>query len=140
MRITDTLVIDEAEIEERYMRASGAGGQHVNKTESAVQLRFNLKASAALTGDQKSRLRRLAGSRLTNDGEILIRAENSRSRERNRQDARDRLRQLIERCLAAPKPRRKSRPSLAAVRRVRQTKEHRSAKKAARRRPARDED
>lgn len=139
MRITDTLVIDEAEIEERYMRASGAGGQHVNKTESAIQLRFNALENRALTADQKTRLKKLAGSRMTLGGEILIRAENSRSRERNRAEARERLRRLIERCLTAPKPRKKSRPSLASVRRQKDAKMHRSGLKASRRKPTSDD-
>lgn len=139
MRITDTLVIDEAEIEERYMRASGAGGQHVNKTESAIQIRFNAQENRDLTADQKARLRKLAGSRMTLGGEVLIRAESSRSRERNRAEARERLRNLIERCLIAPKPRKKSRPSLASVRRHKESKMQRSGLKASRRRPASDD-
>lgn len=136
MWISDQLVIDEAEIEEKFIRASGPGGQHVNTTESAVQLRFNMAANTRLTPEQKSRLKRLAGSRMTALGELVIRAETHRSRERNRQEARERLRSLIERCLIAPKPRKKSRPSLAAVKRTKQAKAHQSAKKAGRKRPA----
>lgn len=139
MKITETLVIDEAEIEERYMRASGPGGQHVNKTESAVQLRFNARANRQLSEDQKARLGKLAGSRMTSEGEILIRADASRSRERNRADARERLRTLIERCLVAPKPRKKSRPSLASVRRQKEAKARRSATKQSRRKPGADD-
>ena len=139
MRITDTLVIDEAEIEERYMRASGAAGQHVNKTESPIQIRFTAQENRDLTADQKARLKKLAGSRMTLGGEVLIRAESSRSRERNRAEARERLRNLIERCLTAPKPRKKSRPSLASVRRHKESKMQRSGLKASRRRPASDD-
>ncbi len=135
MRITDTLVIDEAEIEERYMRASGPGGQHVNKTESAIQLRFNALASRQLDDGQKARLKKLAGSRMTAEGEVLIRADASRSRERNRAEARERLRALIERCLTPPKPRKKSRPSLASIRKQKEAKMRRSATKQSRKRP-----
>ncbi|WP_300530102.1 alternative ribosome rescue aminoacyl-tRNA hydrolase ArfB [Maricaulis sp.] len=136
MRITDELVIDEAEIEERFIRASGPGGQHVNTTDSAVQLRFDVEACAALAPDVKARLKRLAGSRLTKDGVLVIRADTQRARERNRADARSRLRTLIERALIAPKPRKKSRPSLAAVRRAKEAKARISAKKTARKKPS----
>lgn len=136
MRISDELVIDETEIEEKYVRASGAGGQHVNTTDSAVQLRFNLEASHALKPDVKARLKRLAGSRMTKDGVLVIRAETHRARERNRIEARARLKALIERALIAPKPRKKSRPSLASVKRAKEAKARMSAKKASRKKPS----
>lgn len=139
MRITDTLVINEAEIEERFMRASGPGGQHVNKTESGVQLRFSVRATTAFTPEQKTRLIRLAGSRMTQDGELLIRADNQRSRDRNRSEARERLRSLIERCLTPPKPRKKSRPSLASVRKQKDAKARKSAVKSLRKKPGRED-
>ena len=134
MRITDTLAIDEREIEERFLRASGPGGQHVNKTESAVQLRFDV-ARSALDPAVKKRLVRLAGSRMTKEGVLLIQADNQRSQERNRAEARERLRRLIERALTPPKPRKKTRPSLSSVRKQKQAKARRSTQKALRQKP-----
>jgi len=134
MRITDTLAIDEREIEERFLRASGPGGQHVNKTESAVQLRFDV-ARSALDPAVKKRLVRLAGSRMTKEGVLLIQADNQRSQERNRAEARERLRRLIERALTPPKPRKKTRPSLSSVRKQKEAKARRSTTKSLRQKP-----
>jgi len=139
MRITDTLVIDEALIEERAMRASGPGGQHVNKTESAVQLRFDVTA-APLDPAVKQRLARLAGSRMTKEGDLLIRADTHRSRERNRESARERLRSMIEKALTPPKPRKKARPSLSSIRKQKAAKAHKSDIKQSRRKPDMDRD
>ncbi len=134
MRITDTISIDEALLEERHARASGPGGQHVNKAETAVQLRFNLVGSDLDEG-VKARLSRLAGSRLTKDGWVVLLADRERSRECNRQNALARLRAMIERALTPPKPRKKSRPSLASIRRNKDAKVRKSAIKASRKKP-----
>ncbi|WP_297735024.1 alternative ribosome rescue aminoacyl-tRNA hydrolase ArfB [uncultured Maricaulis sp.] len=135
MLIADTILIDEAEIEERFIRASGPGGQHVNKTESAVQLRFDLAGNTTLPEVAKRRLVRLAGSRMTKDGALVLRADTHRERERNRAEARDRLRKLIEQALIAPKPRKKARPSLASMKRVKTAKAQKSQRKSLRKRP-----
>jgi ribosome-associated protein len=135
MLIAQTILIDEAEIEERFIRASGPGGQHVNKTESAVQLRFDLAANTTLPDAAKRRLVRLAGSRMTKDGSLVLKADSHRERERNRSDARDRLRKLIEQAVIAPKPRKKARPSLASIKRVKAAKAQKSQVKSRRRKP-----
>ena len=138
MRISDDLDIDESEIEERFIRASGPGGQHVNKTESAVQLRFDLAGNTSLPEAAKRRLVRLAGSRMTKEGGLVIRADTHRERERNRAAARDRLRRLIEQALIAPKPRKKARPSLASIKRVKAAKGQKSQTKSLRKPGAED--
>ena len=102
IRITDRISIDEQELEERFVRASGPGGQNVNKLSTAVQLRFDARHSPSLPGDVRTRLERLAGKRLTRDGVIVIIAQRHRTQERNRQDALDRLVELIQAAAVRP--------------------------------------
>jgi len=139
MRITDTIIISESELEERFVRASGPGGQHVNKTSSAVQLRFDVANSPSLSAEIKFRLKRVAGRRLTKDGVLVIEADGSRSQERNRAEARQKLTDLIIKASHRPKPRKASRPSLSSVRKVKEAKAKRGQTKAMRRKPGRDD-
>jgi ribosome-associated protein len=139
MQITDAIFIDESELEERFVRASGPGGQHVNKTSSAVQLRFDAANSPSLSAEIKFRLKRVAGRRLTKDGVLVIEADGSRSQERNRAEARRKLAELIERATHRPKPRKASRPSLSSIRKVKDAKAKQGQKKALRKKPARDD-
>ncbi len=115
--ITDTLGLDESEISESFIRASGPGGQNVNKVASAVQLRFDVRHSRSLPQPVRERLERLAGHRVSQDGVLVITAQRFRSQERNRADALDRLIALIGRAATPPRPRRATRPSAASRRR-----------------------
>ena len=124
--ITGSLTIDPAEIEETFVRAAGPGGQHVNKTSSAVQLRFDVRHSPSLPADVRARLERLAGKRLTRAGVLVITAQRHRTQERNRQDALDRLCELIERAAIAPTPRRPTRPTAGSRERRLDSKKRRS--------------
>ena len=133
------LFLDDGEIEESFVRASGPGGQNVNKVSSAVQLRFDLSGSRSLPDDVRERLARLAGRRLTRDGVIVIIAQRYRTQERNRQDALDRLIALIRRAAEPPTPRRPTKPSRAANERRLEAKARRAATKE-RRRSQLDED
>ncbi|HEY2658701.1 MAG TPA: alternative ribosome rescue aminoacyl-tRNA hydrolase ArfB [Caulobacteraceae bacterium] len=114
IEITPSLSIDEDEISERAARASGPGGQHVNKTSTAIELRFDVRGSPSLPEDVKGRLEALAGSRLTLDGVLVLFAQGHRSQELNRQDARERLVELIKRAAHRPKSRRPTRPTYAS--------------------------
>jgi ribosome-associated protein len=127
------LFLDDSEIEESFVRASGPGGQNVNKVSSAVQLRFDLSGSRSLPEELRERLARLAGRRLTRDGVIVIIAQRYRTQERNRQDALERLIALVRRAAEPPVPRRPTKPSRAAKERRLQAKAKRSAIKELRR-------
>jgi ribosome-associated protein len=135
IRITDAIAIDEREIEESFVRASGPGGQNVNKLATAVQLRFDVRGSPSLPEDVRARLERLAGRRLTQDGVLIITARRHRTQERNRQDALDRLVELVQRAALPPTPRRPTRPTVAARRRRLDVKQRRGAIKRLRSEP-----
>jgi len=132
IRITETIAIDEREIEESFIRASGPGGQNVNKLSTAVQLRFDVRHSPALTDAVRARLARLAGKRLTKGGVLVITAQRHRTQERNRDDALTRLIDLISRAAIAPTPRRPTRPTAAARARRLEGKKRRSTIKSLR--------
>jgi ribosome-associated protein len=112
--VTPRIFIDEDEIVERFVRASGPGGQHVNKTSSAVELRFDVRNSPNLPEDVKARLEGLAGSRLTLDGVIVLFAQSHSAQQRNREEALDRLLDLIRRAAERPKARRPTRPTYSS--------------------------
>jgi len=132
LRITNRIQIDEAQLQERFIRASGPGGQNVNKVSSAVELRFDVAASDLPT-DIRLRLARLAGRRMTKDGVLVIRAERFRTQERNRADARDRLVKLVRRACVAPKPWVETKPTRAVRERRLKAKAHRGRIKSLRR-------
>jgi len=131
--------IPDHELSVSFLRASGPGGQHVNKVATAVQLRYDLEHSRVLSDAAKLRLRRLSGRRLTAEGAILILARNHRSQERNRREAEERLADLIRRALVAPKTRRPTRPPRAAHERRLEHKARQRGTKRLRRAPRWDE-
>jgi ribosome-associated protein len=126
IRITDTISIDDSELEESFVRSSGPGGQNVNKVSSAVQLRFDVRRSPSLPNDVAIRLMRLAGSRLTKEGVIVIVAQSYRDQARNRAEARERLVDLIREAAVKPTPRRATKVPKAAKKRRLEGKRHRA--------------
>jgi ribosome-associated protein len=131
--ITKNIAIDEREIKQEFIRASGPGGQNINKVSSAVQLRFNVTSSPSLTDEIRKRLVDLAGRRITEDGVLIIHAQRFRTQERNRQDAFERLVKLIRKASERPKVRRKTKPTIESKRRRLEEKHHRSEAKRMRR-------
>ena len=132
LEVTPGLVIDESELDERFVRASGPGGQNVNKVATAVELRFDVANSRTLPPDVRERLRVLAGTRMTSDGVLLIDARRHRTQAQNRQDARLRLTELLRQALVKPKRRRKTRPTKSSVEKRVQSKKRRAETKRSR--------
>ena len=132
LRITPGITLDDSELEEQFVRASGPGGQNVNKVSTAVQLRFNVLASPSLPWDVRERLIKLAGKRINSVGDLMITAQRYRTQAQNRADAREKLAGLIRAATHKPKPRRKTRPSAAVKRRRLETKRRKGETKRAR--------
>jgi ribosome-associated protein len=131
--ITDSIELGDEELEWKFIRSSGPGGQNVNKVASAVQLRFRLLENTSLPAAVKNRLRRLAGQKLNEDGSILIFARGERSQEQNRRDALARLTGMIQAALIEPKIRKKTRPTRASKERRIESKKRRGSTKEGRR-------
>ena len=131
--IAGALAIDPAEIQETFVRAAGPGGQHVNTTSTAVQLRFDVRHSPSLPDDVRQRLERLSGRRLTRDGVLVLVAQGERSQKRNREEALERLVELVRAAAHRPTPRKKTRPPKASKRRRLDDKKRHGALKSLRR-------
>ena len=139
IRITENISIDETEIEESFIRATGPGGQKVNKSETAVQLRVDARHSSALSNAHFLRLKKLAGRRMTADGYVVITARSFRTQEQNRKDAMDRLIQLIRDSAKPPRTRRPTKTPKAQKRKRLENKRHKSSIKKGRGAVSRDE-
>ena len=135
IRVTAHISIDEREIQESFVRASGPGGQNVNKLSTAVQLRFDVRGSPSLPTEVRARLERLAGARLTRDGVLVITAQSHRTQGRNRPDALDRLVALIRRAAVVPRTRRPTKPTKASRERRIESKKHKAGLKLRRAKP-----
>ena len=133
IKITDSIYINESEVKESFIRSSGPGGQHVNKVATAVQLRFNAKYSGNISAKVYKRLRAIAGSKLTEDGNLIIVSREHRSQSQNRRVALDKLISLLQQAAKKPKRRKKTRPSRASVEKRLRNKRLQSEKKKSRR-------